>query len=100
MDNQFISIFEQMKKGETVDDELLLSNKKEIVEWYCQYFDSCSSINDALDLMYFFYIHDNLDVYHATEYQHQCSYLKENFSLSSDKVLNAIQSFRKLVYEG
>lgn len=100
MYNQFISIFEQMKKGETVDDELLLSIKKEIVEWYCQYFDSCSSINVALALMYYFYIHENLDVYHVTEYQHQCAYLKENFSLSPDKVLNAMQSFRKMVYEG
>lgn len=100
MSIQFITLFDDISRGKPIDigtlPPIITQN---ITEWYCQLFKNCESIDVALDLMYYFYLHDDIDVYHVTEFRRQCTYLEKAFSLPPERVLDAIITFRNLVYK-
>ena len=98
MNNKYTCILEKIKRGESIDNLLSQPIVNGILTWYSNFCNECD-INMAIELMYYFYVHENLDMYHVSEFQRECDYLERNFLLPRNKVLDAFQSFRALVNE-
>lgn len=99
MRSQFILFLESIKTGEDVSFYMLKPDlRQSIIDWYEQYLEKCNSIDKAISLLYYFYIHDNLDQYPVDEFCRQCDYLFATYSLSRENVIRAFVSFRVLVY--
>lgn len=98
MGNEFTYMLERIKRGEFTDGFLSQPMVKDISIWYSNFCNGYD-INRAMELMYYFYIHENLDMYPVSEFQRQCDYLEQNFLLPRNKVLDAFQGFRDLVSE-
>ncbi|HZK55523.1 MAG TPA: hypothetical protein VFC84_15225 [Desulfosporosinus sp.] len=99
MQNQFVTFLEDIKAGKNISLDMLPTElSRRIIDWYSCFVGKCPDINKAIDLLYYFYIHENLDLYSIDEYVLQCNNLFQIYSLPREKVLYAFTSFRSLVY--
>lgn len=99
MQNQFVTFLEGLKVDKDISPDMFPPELSQgIIDWYRHFFDKCHDINKAIDLLYYFYIHENLDLYPVDEYGFQCDYLLKTYSLPREKVLDALISSRILVY--
>ena len=99
MQNQIVNFLEDIRAGKSVNPDMLHPDlSRHILDWYSCLVGKCPDINEAIDLLYYFYTHENLGLYPIDEYGHQCNNLFQTYSLPREKVLDALISFRSLVY--
>ena len=100
MNNKYISLLEQYKNNREIQNEFTPDVQQEIKQWYCNNIGSFEGMSKALELMYYFYIHENFDFYEIQKYQDECTFLRENYLLTPEKALLAFDGFRHLIYKG
>lgn len=98
MNIELISVLEKMKDNSMISDTDRDKVYKDVLNWYTDLFGNFDNIDIALDLLLYFYTHDNLDFYTCDEFEVQCKYLEKNYLLKKDKVLEAFTSSRTLVF--
>ncbi len=101
MNMYFINLLESMKR-ESFDESTFvpdISNWQLAKSWYDKY-GSIKSISDQklLDLLYFFYIHENLDYYDNSHFSEVANSIQSLYKINTNSVLNAFIDFRILIY--
>lgn len=98
----FIGILEKVKTGQFDDDTFVPDrhNWEQARLWYLKHsFADEISNKELLDLLYFFYVHENLDVYDNVHFSEVAESIYEKYKIEKKKFLQAFLDFRKLVYE-
>lgn len=73
-------------------------NKVEL--WYNEYGEvEKVSKQELLDLLYFFYIHENLDFYDNNHFEHIAKYICEKFGINKENILKMFYEFRRMLYK-
>lgn len=72
----------------------LLDHGRVVIAITTQYLDEC-----VLDLLYFFYTHENLDFYDNVQFDKIAKSLYMQYGIGKGDLLKMFSDFRKLVYE-
>ena len=102
MNMYFIDIFEKIKFNQFNDDSFVPNECYwELAKsWYLKY--SVSEIisdKDLLDLLYFFYIHENLDLYDNVRFSQVTEPVCKKYNVNRSSLLKMFSDFHRLVYE-
>lgn len=101
MNMNYINMLEAIKNDgySNFHDYITDSEITEINNWYNTY----SSINEMnmeniIDLLYFLYMRENIDIYPIDEYHHVVNKIAEVFKFHAEKFMEMFIEFRKIVY--
>ena len=88
------------RKAYTGPDEYLTdADTKALHLWYSRYTSRTEyDIEDIVDLLYFLYIRENIDLYPCDLFQSTVSYLAERHGFERSSFCDILSSFRKLVF--
>lgn len=103
MDEYLINIFEDIKSGD-FDNSIFVPDESRWIPiklWYHKY-GKIEQISDnkILDLLYFFYFHEDLDFYDYAHFGEMVEYLQKEYGIGQNDVLTMLTEFRKIVYGG
>lgn len=102
MNNYFISLLEKIKAGQLNNNTFPPDkcNWESARLWATRYSNN-SSISDecVLELLYFFYTHENLDLYDNVQFNNIAKSLYMEYHIGKEDLLKMFSDFRKLVYE-
>lgn len=101
MNKYLINILEQIKSG-NFDDSTFAPDKSRwtpVKLWYHKYSEMESISDDKLlDLLYFFYFHEDLDFYEYAHFSEVVQYIHEEYGVRQDDILEMLTEFRKIIY--
>lgn len=102
MNNYFIDLLEKIKTEQMSNDIF----SPDICYWesarsWASRYSNNDSISDecVLDLLYFFYTHENLDFYDNVQFDKIAKSLYMQYGIGKGDLLKMFSDFRKLVYE-
>lgn len=102
MNKYFIDILEKMKTNQFDNDAFIPDehNWELARSWYHKY-SVVETISDKelLELLYFFYVHENLDFYDNVHFTQVAESIHIMYGVEKNNLLKMFSDFRKLVYE-
>lgn len=102
MNGYFIGILESIKSNQ-FDDDTFAPDKHNWAlarSWYYKYGDAETiSDKELLDLLYYFYVHENLDFYDNVRFAQVAESINIRYRIPTGNLLEMFSDFRKLVYE-
>ena len=103
MNEYFISLLQAMKTNE-LDRDSFVPDKYNwglAQLWYNRYSSTeAETLSDVelLDLLYFFYIHENLEFYSKSDITQVADLVYKRYGIEKDNLLAMFSDFNKLVY--
>lgn len=101
MNEKIVNLLETKRANSSVDylDFLSADEVNLIMDWYNNEisFDE-KVIEKAIELMYFFYVHENLDLYEVSIFKDKVKMISHVHQIKEDDVLNKYIEFKKLVF--
>lgn len=102
MNNQLIDMLVGLLQNidyEESFNNLSVDNQNIIIDWYTRYHVLGKfSQKDALELMVYFYNHENLDIMVNTEFIRIRDHICQIYNIISDEFLNMFVSFRRMIW--
>lgn len=103
MGSSIVLMLEAMKQDTftDVDDYINAREKKSIIEWFSQYMHEekrGAAMEEIVALMYELHMRENIDFYPVEEFRRVAIALAEQYCFDSNRFLEMLHSFRKLVY--
>lgn len=102
MNKYLIDILEKTKSNQFNDSTFIPdAHNWELVKlWYYKYSQN-NAIPDKklLDLLYFFYVHENLDFYDNARFAQVAETMYITYGVETGSLLRMFSDFRKLIYE-
>lgn len=102
MNMYFVDILEKIKLNQFnvetfVPDECNWTLAR---SWYLKYsVTEIMSDKNLLDLLYFFYVHENLDIYDNVRFSQVAELVYKKYKVEKSSLLTMFSDFHKLVYE-
>ena len=101
MNIRIVNMLEAIKHNRyTASDEYLSAeDTAAICSWYSQYTTSKEyGIEDVIDLMYYLYVRENIDLYPRDVFVGTVDYLVQRHSLKESCICDLLSSYHKLVF--
>ena len=95
-----IDLLESIKDN-SFSDETFYPQVKEwepAVSWAKKYSARDLSNKEIVDLLYYFYVRENLDYYPVEQFKKAASFLSEQFDVRVEDVLQMLIDFRSMVF--
>lgn len=99
--NNLLSLLEAMKyeKCNNLDEFITDSDKQMIYNWFNKYSNSVYySIESIIQLLFYLYLHENLDFYTVEEYQKVADFLSQKYKINKVDFLDMYMEFKLLLY--
>lgn len=103
MNMYLINIFECIKSGDFKNIPFVPDESRWIPVklWYHKYGEIKQISHDKLlDLLYFFYLHEDLDFYDYAHFMEIVQYLQKEYGVKQDDILAMLSEYREIVYGG
>lgn len=103
MNKYLINIFERIKSGDFENSHFVPDESRwiPVKVWYHKYGEiEQISDNKLLDLLYFFYLHEDLDFYDYAHFREIVQYLQEEYGVRQNDILTMLTEYREMVYGG
>lgn len=100
MNEYLINTFEDIKSGDFNNNSFVPDESKwlPVKLWYHKYGEiEQISDNKLLDLLYFFYFHEDLDFYDYAHFLEIVQYLQKEYGIRQNSIVTMLTEFREIV---
>ena len=102
MNAYFIDIFERMNSDQFNDEKFTPDeyNWGLAKSWYSKYANiNIISNKELLDLLYFFYNHENFDLYGSKHFYQETHLIRKKYGIDKNDLLKMMNDFIKIIYK-
>lgn len=102
---RFVHLFEAIKNNSftSINDYLTKDEIILVYSWFCKYSSlklEKISLEKIIDLMYYLYIFEDIDLYTLEEYTKVVESISEKYGITKKDFINLFSDYKKMVFKG